>query len=388
MTWGKFDADENKAVPEGREVNPAHEIKEGDILVSRANTQAYVGAPVLVGRTRRGLLLSDKSLRLVPSEHLDRRWLVHFLSSPVARSFISDTATGTKDSMRNISQKALLGMPLALPPLGEQRRIVEVIEGYLSRLDVAKNLVAAACGRSKALQRALLQQVLERCREYPSVPLGEMIREPLRNGHSARVSESGEGVRTINLTAVTTGDFSDRNSKITVADPGRVKGLWLNPGDILVQRSNTPDLVGTSALYSGPENWAIYPDLLIRVRVNDLLLPEFAAYILSAPRVRRYFRSSAKGLAGSMPKIDQAAISNVSLPVPPLSIQREIVKQVSALSGQVHLLAAEVARTERRARHLRQSVLRKAFSGGLVAQDSSDESAATLLGEIRIEQKR
>lgn len=47
MTWGSFREEENKAVPEGYEFNPQHEIKPGDILVSRANTEAYVGAPVV-----------------------------------------------------------------------------------------------------------------------------------------------------------------------------------------------------------------------------------------------------------------------------------------------------------------------------------------------------
>jgi hypothetical protein len=64
MTWGEFRQHENKAVPADREINPAHEIRPGDILVSRANTEAYVGAPVLVRKCRPRLLLSDKSLRL------------------------------------------------------------------------------------------------------------------------------------------------------------------------------------------------------------------------------------------------------------------------------------------------------------------------------------
>jgi len=107
MTWGEFRPHENKAVP-AVAVDPRNEIRSGDLLVSRANTSNYVGASVLVGSVRPRLLLSDKSLRLVPRDGVDRRWLMFALSSPGARGQISAKATGTKDSMRNISQAGLL----------------------------------------------------------------------------------------------------------------------------------------------------------------------------------------------------------------------------------------------------------------------------------------
>lgn len=88
MTWGAFKAEENKAVPADMVV-PRFEIKSGDLLVSRANTTDYVGASVLVGDVRRRLLLSDKSLRVVPRHGVDGRWLQLALSTPAARSRIS-----------------------------------------------------------------------------------------------------------------------------------------------------------------------------------------------------------------------------------------------------------------------------------------------------------
>ena len=58
MTWGEFREAENKAVPPGRFVDSRHEIRPGDILISRANTPAYVGASVLVPKCRPKLILS------------------------------------------------------------------------------------------------------------------------------------------------------------------------------------------------------------------------------------------------------------------------------------------------------------------------------------------
>ena len=77
-------------------------------------------------------------------------------------------------------------------------------------------------------------------------------------------------MRTLTLTAVTKGDFSIENTKLTVADPAKVENLWLEPDDLLIDRSNTPDLVGTTRLYRGPKEFAIFPDLVIRARLREI----------------------------------------------------------------------------------------------------------------------
>ena len=116
MTWGFFRPEENKAIPPDRDPEGRFEIAPGDLLVSRANTEKYVGAPVLVpSGCRPRLLLSDKSLRLRPRGDVAPEWLAHVMASPSVRSSISATATGTKDSMRNISQSALFDLQVPRP---------------------------------------------------------------------------------------------------------------------------------------------------------------------------------------------------------------------------------------------------------------------------------
>ncbi|MEL5960244.1 hypothetical protein AADR41_36740, partial [Streptomyces sp. CLV115] len=192
-------------------------------------------------------------------------------------------------------------------------------------------------------------------------------------------------MRTLNLTAVTLNDFRDENTKITSADPSRVKGLWLEPGDILIQRSNTPELVGTAAIFNGPKNWAIYPDLLIRVRTGSRLDPEFATMVLRSRVARNYFKSKAKGLAGSMPKIDQAVIANFQMPVPPIEEQKRLVAEVTAKIDATAHVGSQLSRQDLRAASLRDALLRHSFNGALVPQDPTDEPAATLLARIQAE---
>jgi type I restriction enzyme, S subunit len=155
MTWGEFKPDENKAVPADR-VDPRFEIREGDLLVSRANTAEYVGASVLVGPVRPQLLLSDKSLRITPRAEVHAEWLWRALQAPSARRQISALATGTKDSMRNVSQAALRQVLLPKVDPTSQVHALEAFAGVAEATTRMRAEISAAEQRCNHLRRSLL----------------------------------------------------------------------------------------------------------------------------------------------------------------------------------------------------------------------------------------
>ena len=155
MTWGEFRAEENKAVP-AVAIDPRWEVRKGDVLVSRANTSEYVGAPVLVPDVRPRLVLSDKSLRLVPVAGVDAAWLVEALASSPVRRQITALASGTKDSMRNISQANLLSVRLPWTDSAGQRVALESTEAARESAARLSNALKAGRSRAAALRRSLL----------------------------------------------------------------------------------------------------------------------------------------------------------------------------------------------------------------------------------------
>ncbi len=157
MTWGFFDERQNKAVLSGDSVDPRWEIRPGDLLLSRANTTDYVGASVLVPNIRPRLLLSDKSMRLQVRPDIDKAWLQFALSSRIARQQMSAMATGTSDSMRNISQDKVKAIRVRVPPLDGQRRVVQHIQGQLSGVHALDESLKHARHGSASLRRAVLQ---------------------------------------------------------------------------------------------------------------------------------------------------------------------------------------------------------------------------------------
>jgi type I restriction enzyme S subunit len=313
--------------------------------------------------------------------HLAPSFLKYLLNQPAFVEFTSTLDTGDRP---RVNWNGIKNFSCALPPLAEQKRIVATIEEQFSRLDAGMTPLERVRLNLKRMRAALLHQAIggPALRKYERSPFGEVLREPLRNGHSAKADPLGT-VPVFTLTAVTLGDFSDRNIKMTAADPRRIRDLWIQPGDILIERSNTRELVGTTRLYRGRSRAAVYPDLIIRARVKDSVLPEYAELVLQSPDSRRYFQQCAQGISGTMPKIDQGVIERLPFPVPSKRMQAAIVADAERWATVLDVLEGELSLAENRLTSLRLSILAAAFSGRLVPQDPDDEPAVVLLERIR-----
>jgi type I restriction enzyme S subunit len=148
--------------------------------------------------------------------------------------------------------------------------------------------------------------------------LGDLLIEGPTNGYSPPSGSNAKGSLSLKLSATTQGRF--------VLDPHTIKRLhetlpsdspyWLMPGDLLVQRSNTRELVGTAAIYEGPPATYIYPDLMMRLRFADASIARWVWRYMNSPTGRRFFERIAAGAAGSMPKISGAKLRSMVIPLP------------------------------------------------------------------------
>lgn len=194
-------------------------------------------------------------------------------------------------------------------------------------------------------------------------------------------------MRVVTLTAVTRAAFIDEHTKLIEPRHRSVDDLWMEPGDIFIQRSNTPELVGSAAMFRGDRGWAIFPDLLIRARMNERAEPAYVELALRSTSVRRFLQRSAQGIAGSMPKISQPIVERAQIPLPDRDRQAQIVQRCEVVSAAMDRQRSEIDRANARCRSLRRSILAAAFSGALVPQDPSEEPASVLLERIRAERE-
>lgn len=349
-------------------------VRSGDLLFTRYNGSRHlVGICGVVPPHSGPVLHPDKLIRVVVSpEVADSHFIAYQMASGLVRDHL-EPRIRTTAGQSGISGVDVKSIPVILPPLAEQRRIVDILDDHLSRLDAADQQTRTALQRANAWKRAHADELFWGG-GFPTEALGEVLAAPMRNGHSARASSTGTGIRTLTLTAVTRGQFTDDFTKVTSADPERVADLWLRQGDILVQRSNTPELVGTTELYTGPDEWAIFPDLLIRCRVDTTrVVPAFAAEAMRTERAHRWLRSRAKGLAGSMPKIDQGTIAALRIPVPALAQQTATVAQLAEIDAPTRRFVDACNLATWRSAGLRRALLRSAFTGRLTRTPLDDD---------------
>ncbi|HGM4804419.1 TPA: restriction endonuclease subunit S [Serratia marcescens] len=155
VTWGEYDEDESKTLPDDSLFVESRRIATGDFLISRANTLELLGNPVIVKKVTKNLMLSDKVLRLVMADN-DKPWVNIFLRSYYGRREIEFRSTGNQLSMRNIGQKALLEIPIPKPPAEEQHEIVRRVEQLFAYTDTIEKQVNNALARVNSLTQSIL----------------------------------------------------------------------------------------------------------------------------------------------------------------------------------------------------------------------------------------
>jgi len=135
VSFGVFNAHENKELPANLKPRAEHEVNTGDVLISRANVVRYVGACVYVDETPPHLLLCDKifRVRFRSNGQLLPRFLTEAMKLRMVREHIESRLTGTSPTMKNISKPSLLDIVLPVPHPVEQQRLVDIVEAARSQ---------------------------------------------------------------------------------------------------------------------------------------------------------------------------------------------------------------------------------------------------------------
>lgn len=158
LTWGTYDESESKTCKDAGRIEEKYLVCEGDFLFSRANTIELVGACVIVGKTTKQLMLSDKTLRFRLNKKVLPEWLQICLRCKFGRDEIERLATGNQESMRNIGQERIRQIRIPLPPLSEQKRIVAEVDRHLSSVHAVHIEVETNIQRAEALRQATLSK--------------------------------------------------------------------------------------------------------------------------------------------------------------------------------------------------------------------------------------
>ncbi|BAG01811.1 putative type I restriction enzyme specificity protein [Microcystis aeruginosa NIES-843] len=294
---------------------------------------------------------------LRPKKDVDIRYICRHLERYDVTPFITGSTRGklTKTAANNI--------PIALPPLEEQRRIAAI-------LDKADGVRRKRKEAIRLTDELLKSTFLEMFGDPVTNPKGWEVRElgdcvkDIESGWSpkcdTRQAEPEEwGV--LKLGAVTYGHFNPDENKAMLPDDVPRQELEIKTGDLLVTRKNTYELVGASAFVQMTRPKLMLPDLIFRLRLIDGIDPVYVWQTLSQKTMRLKLSGLAGGTAGSMPNISKARLRTLPFPVPPQLLQlkyREIFNQF-------WLKKEHQKESEEISENLFNSLLQRAFRGEL-----------------------
>ena len=374
-------------------------LQKGDILWNSTGTGTIGRATIYQGLPGYEKAVVDSHVTIVRAKNYNQKLLHYWIMSPLIQSKIDRMHAGSTNQVE-LSKSEILKTALPLPPLNEQKRIVAKIEALQARSQSVKEELEAIRPlldqfRQSVLAAAFRGDLTADWREkngkitWEKTTLEKVIEGKPKNGYSPKAVDYSTPVKTLSLSATTSGKFKPEHFKYINKDIEEDSYLWLKPGDILIQRSNSLEYVGTSAIYTGKIKDFIYPDLMMKVQViEEIASPEFINYVISAPNTKEYFKENATGTAGNMPKINQKTVMNVPVDLPPLEEQQEIICRIESLFKIADTIEKQYQQAEADLETLNQSILAKAFRGELVPQDPNDEPASVLLERIREERAK
>ncbi|AZY93427.1 restriction endonuclease subunit S [Paracoccus sp. Arc7-R13] len=385
--------------------------------------------------------------------HCERFFLICL--QPYLDAVNAETSSVT---VKHLSSKTVQDLPLPLPPLNEQRRIVEKIEAMFDEIDAGIQSLQTARTTLGLYRQSLLKSAFEgrltadwraqnadkleapetllagiqkerdtrykaaldewqdalaqwradghkgqkpakpkRPRDISTkasdigisgwtiMPLGLLIDEPAY-GTSKKSDYDGGSKGVLRIPNIAAGVVDATDLKSASFDEVELAQYQLFEGDVLTIRSNgSLSLVGKPALVRSVDTDFLYAGYLIRLRpIPGSLLSKNLIYLMMEPNVRGQIESKAKSTSG-VHNINAKELQELQVPVCSEAEQAEIVRILDARLEAADALEAEIDAALTRARALRQSILKKAFSGQLVPQDPTDEPAAALLERIKAE---
>ena len=207
-------------------------------------------------------------------------------------------------------------------------------------------------------------------------------------GSNLKVSDYRDsGVPLIFVQNIRTGVFLGESTRYISHDKAQeLKPHQATGGDILITKMGDPP--GDACLYPESAPTAVITADCIRLKLSRLIdkSKSFLVHSINSRLVRDQIRQITKGVAQQ--KMSLFRFSSIALPLPPLSEQTKIAREVDRRLSAAGRLAIKLEQQLTRARALRQSLLREAFAGRLVQHDPDEEPAAVLLERLRSDRTR
>lgn len=337
---GVFNPAENKVVWEVHEIARLQQpVEANSIIISRMNTPALVGANALVTRDWNNLYLPDRLWAGKVDVKTSPDWLGLRMADQRTRRKLSDLASGTSGTMKNISKGDVLALTLATPTLAEQQKIAAFLCAVDARVSLLQRRRVAMEQYKKEMMQRLFAQTLRFKRadgtdfpDWNEKRFSDLVSRVPDKFNPGNKNSTPLTVELENMESGT-GQISGHGS---LEDQQSLKSVFRH-GDILFGKLR-PYLrkfwFADRAGVCSSEIWVL--------RAKEAVA-EFVYYLI---QTERFMQSANQSSGSKMPRADWGVVGQSSYDVPHPNEQRKIAEFLRALDDKIAAVSAKIDATQ------------------------------------------
>ncbi len=334
-------------------------IREGDIVLAMSS-----GSKDLVGKSAQ----ADKDINAAfgtfcglirAKEIVDSNFLGLYFQTQEYRNFVSYQSKGV--NICNLKKKDIESLQIPLPPLPTQHLIVSRIETLFAELDKAAEHLRTAQQQLKTYRQAVLNHWLNNeDGKWEMVKLGE-VAEMCLGKMLDKNKNKGTYQPYLRNVNVRWGGFDLDDLLEMKFEESEQDRYGIRKGDLIMCEGGEP---GRCAIWNATVPNMKIQKALHRIRVKDSIYNKFVYYLFSLyaqnGRLEKYFTGT------TIKHLTSQSLKSIEIPLPPLTEQHRIVQEIESRLSQATATETYIENALQQAEALRQSILKKAFSGELV----------------------
>jgi len=331
-------------------------LHDGDLLFAWA---ASLGTYIWNGGEA---WLNQHIFKVLPKENVSKMYLYYALTSIIKELYSKSHGSG----MVHVTKGKFEETEIPLPPLPTQQAIVTRIETLFAELDKAVQHLRTAQQQLKTYRQAVLNHWLNNDDgKWETVKLGEVAEKIQIGPFGTQLHKSdyiNGGIPLINPMHISNNKIQpDKSFSVSEEKYKELSNYYLQKDDVILGRRGE---MGRCAVVSENEDGMLCGTGSLYIRGGSAFCADYLCKLLSSQKIIMYFENASSGT--TMSNLNRGIIENCEIPLPPLSEQQRIVKEIESRLSQATASETYIENALQQAEALRQSILKKAFSGELV----------------------
>jgi len=233
---------------------------------------------------------------------------------------------------------------VSVPPLDEQQRIVAELDLLTEVIDKRRMQLKELETLAQSIFYNMFDDPIQNEKGWDVKSLGDVCTS-VSYGTSSPSSPSGR-YKYLRMNNITYDGYLDLTDlKYIDMDEAEFEKYAVKEGDVLFNRTNSMDLIGKTTYIHNMEPMII-AGYIIRVRLDNSVMPVFVAKFMNTPAMKKKLRSMAKG-AVNQANINSKELKSIDLIVPPIKLQQEFADKIQSIEKQKAAVNQSIVETQK-----------------------------------------